>query len=75
MKRRSRGGEPNKGRRPRTPRPKRPDAAKARAPANSSQSGNEKEVTRLRRELNEAVEQQKATTDVRPGHQFVAAAT
>ena len=38
--------------------------AKARAPANSSQSGNETEVARLRRELNEAVEQQKATTDV-----------
>ena len=65
MKRRSRtGGEPIKGRRPKTPEPKRPDAAKAGAPANSSLSGNETEVARLRRELNEAVEQQKATTDV-----------
>ena len=65
MKRRSRaGGEPLKGRRRKTPVPKRPDAAKAVAPAKSSLSGNETEVARLRRELNEAVEQQKATTDV-----------
>ena len=63
MKRRSRAGS-EKGRRPRTPQPKRPDAAKARATANSSLSGNETEVVRLRRELNEAAEQQKATTDV-----------
>ena len=64
MKRRSRaGGEPIKGRRPKTPEPKRPDAAKAGALANPL-SGNETEVARLRRELNEAVEQQKATTDV-----------
>ena len=53
-----------KGRRRKTPVPKRPDAAKAVAPAKSSLSGNETEVARLRRELNEAVEQQKATTDV-----------
>ena len=65
MKRRSKaGGEPIKGRRQKTPEPKRPDAAKAGAPANSSLSRNETEVARLRRELNEAVEQQKATTDV-----------
>jgi GAF domain-containing protein len=65
MKKRSRtGGEPIKGRRPKTPEPKRPDAAKAGAPADSSLSGNETEVARLRRELNEALEQQKATTDV-----------
>ena len=65
MKRRSRaGGEPIKGRRPKTPEPKRPNAAKAGAPANSSLSSNETEVALLRRELNEAVEQQKATTDV-----------
>ena len=65
MKRRSKaGGEPIKGRRQKTPEPKRPDAAKAGAPANSSLSHNETEVARLRRELNEAVEQQKATTDV-----------
>ena len=65
MKKRSRtGGEPIKGRRPKTPEPKHPDAAKAGAPANSSLSGNETEVARLRRELNEALEQQKATTDV-----------
>ena len=65
MKRRSKaGGEPIKGRRQKTPEPKRPDAAKAGAPANSSLSRNETEVARLRRELNEAVEQQKATTEV-----------
>ena len=65
MKRRSRAGsEPIKGRRPKTPEPKRPDAAKAAAPANSSLSRNETEVAQLRRELNEALEQQKATTDV-----------
>jgi len=65
MKRRSKaGGEPIKGRRQKTPEPKRPDAAKAGAPGNSSLSRNETEVARLRRELNEAVEQQKATTDV-----------
>ena len=65
MKRRSRaGGKPIKGRRRKTAEPKRPDAARAGAPANSSLSGNETEVARLRRELNEAVEQQKATTDV-----------
>ena len=65
MKRRSRaGGEAIKGRRRKTPEPKRPDAAKAGVPANSSLSGSATEVARLRRELNEAVEQQKATTDV-----------
>jgi transcriptional regulator with GAF, ATPase, and Fis domain len=65
MKKRSRAGdEPIKGRRPKTPEPKRPNAAKARAPAKSSLSGNETEVARLRRELNESVEQQRATTDV-----------
>ena len=65
MKKRSRaGGEPIKGRRRKTPEPKHPDAAKAGVPANSSLSGSETEVARLRRELNEAVEQQKATTDV-----------
>ena len=65
MKRRSRaGGKPIKGRRRKTAEPKRLDAARAGAPANSSLSGNETEVARLRRELNEAVEQQKATTDV-----------
>ena len=65
MKRRSRaGGELIKGRRPKTPEPKRPDAAKAGVPANSSLSGSATELARLRRELNNAVEQQKATTDV-----------
>jgi GAF domain-containing protein len=65
MKRRSRaGGELIKGRRPKTPEPKRPDAAKAGVPANSSLSGSATELARLGRELNEAVAQQKATTDV-----------
>src|SRR5262245_51291385 len=62
MKSRSRAGSET-GRRPMARQPKRP-AATARAPANSSQSGKETEVTRLRRELNEAAERQKATTDV-----------
>ena len=65
MKKRSRaGGEPIKGRHRKRPEPKRRSVPKAGAPTNSSLSSNETEVARLRRELNEAVEQQKATTDV-----------
>ena len=65
MKRRSRAGsEPIKGRRRETPEPKHPDAAKAVAPANSSPTRNETEVARLGRELNEALEQQTATSEV-----------
>jgi hypothetical protein len=66
MKKRSRaGGDPIKGRLPKTREPKRPNVAGA--PANLSLSGNETEVARRRRELNEAVEQQQATTDVLAG--------
>jgi class 3 adenylate cyclase len=63
MKRRSRaGGEPIKGRRPKTPEPKRRNAPKTAALSNSS--GEETEVARLTRELNEALERQAATSEV-----------
>ncbi len=63
MKRRSRaGGETMEGRRRKTPEPKRRNAPKA--VRNTSAADQETEVARLRRELNEAVEQQKAATDV-----------
>jgi GAF domain-containing protein len=65
MKRRSKaGGEPLKGRRPKTLEPKRPSAAKARVPANSSPSGNEAVVARLTQERDAALEQQTATSEV-----------
>ena len=65
MKRRSRaGGEPIKARRGKALRPKR-DAPKAVARSNSSVAGGEAEVVRLTRELNEALEQQTATSEVR----------
>ena len=62
MKRRSRaGGELTKGRRRKAPEPKRSNAPK---PGSSSTPILETEVARLTRELNEAREQQTATTDV-----------
>ena len=65
MKKRSRaGGEPIKGRRRKAAKPKRRDAPKAVARSNSSPSSEETEVTRLTRELNEALEQQTATSEV-----------
>ena len=65
MKRRSRaGGERIKGRRPKTPEPKRPSAAKVVARPSSSARGKETAVARLTRELNEAREQQTATSEV-----------
>jgi class 3 adenylate cyclase/putative methionine-R-sulfoxide reductase with GAF domain len=66
MKRRSRAGkEPIKGRRRKTPEPKRRNAPKAPpAGSNSSVGREETEVARLSRELNEAREQQTATGDV-----------
>ena len=65
MKRRSRaGGEPIKARHRKTPKPKRRNAPKAAAGSNSSRTGGETEVARLARELNEAREQQTATSDV-----------
>ena len=65
MKRRSRaGGEPIKGRRRKTPEPKRSDAPKAIARSSSSLPGEATNVTRLTRELKEALEQQTATAEV-----------
>jgi hypothetical protein len=66
MKMRSRAGkEPIKGRRRKTPEPKRRNAPKAPpAGSNSSVVREETEVARLSRELNEAREQQTATGDV-----------
>ena len=65
MKRRSRaGGEPFKGRRGKTPEPKRRNAPKAAIRSNSPPTQEETEVARLTRELNEAREQQTATADV-----------
>ena len=65
MKRRSRaGGEPIKGRRRKTPEPKRRNAPKAIAGSNSSPNTAEAEVARLTRELSEALERQAATSEV-----------
>jgi GAF domain-containing protein len=65
MTRRSRaGGETSKARRRKAPEPKRRNAPKAVARSNSSPSSEEMEVTRLTRELNEALEQQTATSEV-----------
>ena len=65
MKRRSRaGGEPIKGRRRKTPEPKRRNAPKVPARANSSTPANETEVARLTRELSEERKQRTATSEV-----------
>ena len=65
MKRRSRaGGEPIKGRRRKTPEPKRRNAPKAVARPIRPLLRKETEVARLTRELNEALEQQTATSEV-----------
>ena len=68
MKRRSRaGGELIKGRRRKTPEPKRRNAPRAVPLSKSSKSsppGEETEVARLTRERDEALEQQTATGDV-----------
>src|ERR1700751_5289451 len=65
MKRRSKaGGRPIKGPRRKTQDPKRRSAPKAVAHSNSSSTGEETEVARLRRERNEALEQQTATSEV-----------
>jgi hypothetical protein len=78
MKRRSRaGGEPVKGRRRKTPGPKRRNAPKVVARSNSSHSEKETEVARLTRELRqrttdlaEALEQQTATAASRSENSF-----
>ena len=65
MKRRSRpSGEPIKGRRRKTPEPKRGNAPKAVTRSNSPPAREETEVARLRRERNEALEQQTAASEV-----------
>ena len=65
MKRRSRaGGEPIKGRRPKTPKPTRRNAPKVEIRTKPSPVAEEKEVARLARERDEALEQQTATSEV-----------
>jgi hypothetical protein len=65
MKRRSEArGEPIKERRRKTPGPKRRDAPKAVPRSNSPTADLETEVVRLTRELNEAREEQTATSNV-----------
>jgi class 3 adenylate cyclase/putative methionine-R-sulfoxide reductase with GAF domain len=65
MKRRSRaGGELTKGRHRKAPKPKGRNARKAAAPSISPPTGEEAEVARLTRELNEALERQAATSEV-----------
>ena len=65
MKRRSRAsGGLTEGRRRKAAKPIRRNSPKAVARSNSSPSSEETEVTRLTRELNEALEQQTATSEV-----------
>jgi class 3 adenylate cyclase/putative methionine-R-sulfoxide reductase with GAF domain len=65
MKRRSRaGGEQIKGRRQKTPGPKRRNAPKATSRSISPPTQEETEVARLTRELNDALGRETATSDV-----------
>ena len=65
MKRRSRaGGERTKGRWPKTPKPTPRNAPKNQIRSKASPVAEEKEVARLARERDEAVEQQTATSEV-----------
>jgi class 3 adenylate cyclase len=65
MKRRSRaGGEATKGRRRKTPQPKRHNVPKAAPASNRPNREHDPEVRRLTRELSEAREQQAATSEV-----------
>ena len=65
MRRRSRaGGEPAKTRRRKTVTPKRRNAPKAVRSRSVSVPGQETEVARLTRELNEALERQTATAEI-----------
>ena len=65
MRRRSRaGGEPIKGRRPKTPEPKRRNAPKVQARAKLSPATEETEFARLARELSEERKQRTAISEV-----------
>jgi hypothetical protein len=65
MKRRSRaGGEPITGRRGKTPEPKRRNAPEAVGRSKSAPAQEDTAVARLTRELGQAREQQRATSDV-----------
>jgi hypothetical protein len=59
MKRRSRGGEPIKGRRLKTPEPKRNNAPKVQARSKLPAAAEETEVARLTRELSEERKQRR----------------
>jgi hypothetical protein len=65
MKRRSKtGGRPIKGRRPKTPKPARRNTPKVEIRTEPSPVAEEKEVARLARERDEALEQQTAAYEV-----------
>jgi signal transduction histidine kinase len=64
QRRSSTSGKPLKAGHQKTTAPKRPNAPKAASSHKSLAARKETEVTRLRRELNEALEQQAATADV-----------
>jgi hypothetical protein len=65
MKRRSKaGGEPTIERRPKTPKPTRRDLPKVKTRPKPSPVAEEKEVARLTRERDEALEQLSATSEV-----------
>ena len=64
MRRNKARGNPIKARRRKATAPKRPNTPKTARPDKSPAAGQETEVARLRRELNEALEQQTATSKV-----------
>jgi GAF domain-containing protein len=65
MKKRSRaGGEPIKGRRPKTPEAKRANAPTTTPRPDASHSEKDREDAQLARELNEALERQTATSEI-----------
>jgi signal transduction histidine kinase len=64
MRRRSRGGKPTRTRAGKTAMAKRRTGPKAARPRSYATAGDETEFTRLRRELNEALERQTATAEL-----------